>query len=92
MPKPRNRYAANGRALPCSVKIPTALAEVLYRGRIRGRFRDETELVVSIIRERAAKLEAVEWAEVLAALKREEEEEEAAAQNDAPPKAKGKKK
>jgi hypothetical protein len=91
MPKPRNRYAANGRALPCGVKIPPALAQVLYRERMRGRYRDETELVVSIIREWAAKLEAVEWAEVLAEL-RKEEEAEAAAQEPTPPKGKGKKK
>jgi hypothetical protein len=92
MPKPRNRYGTNGRALPCGVKIPPPLAEVLYRERIARRYRDETELVVSIIREWASKLEAVEWASVLEALKREEEAD-AAAQDDAPPpKGKGKKK
>jgi hypothetical protein len=89
MPKPRNRYGTNGRALPCAVKIPPPLAEVLYRERITRRYRDETELVVSIIREWAAKLEAVEWAEVLEALKREEEAD-TAAQDDAPPKGKRK--
>lgn len=91
MPAPRKRTDARGRALPCVVRVPPTLAEVLYRERIRGRYRDETELVVSIIREWAAKLEAVEWAEVLAELKREEEAD-AAAQEPAPPKGKGKKK
>lgn len=87
MPQPRNRYAANGKPLPCAVRIPPVLAQVLYRERIRGRFRDETELVIAVIRKWAEGLEPVDWDSVYAELKRE-----AAAQEDSPPpKGKGKK-
>lgn len=83
MPAPRKRIGANGRALPCVVRVPPALAELLYRERLNGRYRDETELVIAIIREWAAKQEPIDWESVLADLKREEE---AARQNAEPPK------
>lgn len=90
MPQPRNRYAANGKPLPCAVRIPPVLAQVLYRERIRGRFRDETELVIAVIRKWAEGLEPVDWESVYAEL-RKEEEADAAAQEPAPPKGKKRK-
>jgi hypothetical protein len=75
MARPRKRYTKGGRPTACRVNIPPALAEFLYRERMAGNYRDETDLVCAIVRKWTEGLDPVEWPAVLAAIKKEEAEE-----------------
>lgn len=90
MPKPRRRYSAKDEPEPCTVTIPPALASYLYREKRRGNFRDETELVVAIVREWADKLEAVDWPGLLAELKGLAVEQQSKQQAETPKRKKSK--
>jgi|GEM_PF-4261612 len=72
MAMPRQRYDHLGRARPCEVRLPAKLAEFLYRERLLRHFRDETELLASIVRAWAETLDPMDWSAVLAMLKAEE--------------------
>lgn len=71
MPARRNRIDDQGKPAPCVVRVPPALAAVLYRERLRGRYRDETELVAAILRAWAEELAPVDWPAVVEELRRE---------------------
>ena len=75
MPKRRVRFNGAGKALPCSVRLPPSLAVALYAARLRGSYKDETELVCSIVREWAARQPAAAWPDVLEQLRREESDD-----------------
>jgi hypothetical protein len=46
----RRRLAPNGGPAPCVVRIPATLSPILFREKRKKGFRDETELVVAIVR------------------------------------------
>ncbi len=73
MPKQRQRYKVNGAPSPCAVTIAPNLAQYLYRERLKGKYKDETELVNAIIRRWAEAQDAVDWQSVLADLRTEAE-------------------
>lgn len=76
MPAARKRYDENDKPTPCVVKIPAKLAEFIYRERLDRKYRDETELVVHIVRMWAESLDPVNWKDVLRRLKEEDAEED----------------
>lgn len=72
MPAKRKRLSTTGAAMPCSVELTDELAEFVYREKIKGRYRDETELVRAILREWIKTLSPMDWPEVVELIKAEE--------------------
>jgi len=60
MPK-RKRVSDRGTPAPCVVRISGVLAALVYRGRIEGRYRDETELVCALVRAWGLEQEPLDW-------------------------------
>jgi hypothetical protein len=70
MPAHRRRYDdETGRPLPCVVKLPPAVAAVVYRETLARGFGSETELVVHVMRAWAEVLAPMNWPETLAQLR-----------------------
>lgn len=74
MARSRKRYDESGRPVECRVSLPASLSVYLYRERLRGKYRDETDLVAAIIRKWAEGQEDVDWPALLKELRREEKE------------------
>jgi hypothetical protein len=73
MPKKRIRLAADGMPTDCAVTIPWKLALHIYRTRLDGGYRDETQVVTEIVREWAAGRPPVDRDRLVADLRAEEE-------------------
>lgn len=73
MAKPRQRYTDDDKPRHCDVRVPPALAVYLYRERLERKYRDETELVMHIVRMWAESLDPVDWKDLLKRLKEEEQ-------------------
>ncbi|MBM3979717.1 MAG: hypothetical protein FJ304_05445 [Planctomycetes bacterium] len=71
MPVPRKRVTKEGQPAPCAVTIVPDLAVFLYEERLEGHWKDEGEIVNSIVRE-WARGKRTAWAEVRAKLAADE--------------------
>lgn len=69
MPTPRKRYDEADEPMPCVVTISAAVAKYLYREKLDGGYKDETELVNMILRKWAESRPEVDWKDVLRRLK-----------------------
>jgi len=73
MSRKRIRIDGKGQPKKCNVDLPPHLAAFLYRARVGGFFKDETELVCAIVRDWVKGQPPMDWPSVAAALRAEEE-------------------